>query len=309
MIHMEIGDIIKIDYECWIKDTNKLFTTTQKNIAEEHDIFDEKKTYEPEIVIVGAGRAIKGLEDSLKNAEVGKEYEIEVKPDEAFGKREPKLTELHKIHKLRRMKIEPYEGLEVEIEGRKGTIIRVTGSRVRIDFNNPLAGKTLKYKYSIIEKAENLEEKIQAIIDLEYRRGEEFEFDINEKEITLKLPLFCKTDKEWFNLKLKIVADLRKHLEFETITFLEEYVSKKPKEEIEVSEEEKNKEETEEETFKEESEDVIEELPDTSTDESVLKEDINESKDEKPEEINEEETKEVTNEEVEDEDKTKENMN
>ena len=230
---MENEDIIKVDYDCWIKDTNKLFTTTRKEVAKEHEIFDEKKTYEPEIVIVGAAKAIKGLDESFIKAEIGKDYEIEVNPEEAFGSRDPKLIELHKIHRLRKMKIEPYEGLEVELEGRKGTVIRVTGSRVRIDFNNPLAGKIIKYNYMIMEKAETIEQKISSIIDMDYRRGDEFEHEINDKDITLKLPLFCKTDMEWFNVKLKIVADLRKYLEFENISFIEDYASRKSKDDVE----------------------------------------------------------------------------
>jgi len=202
---MKKGDIIKVDYECWIKDTNKLFDTTIKELAEEHKILDDKKIYEPNIVIVGSGKVIKGLDDSFLNAEIDKEYEIELKPKDAFGERNPKLMELHKIHELRRKKIEPMEGMEVEFEGRKGTIIRVTGSRVRIDFNNPLAGKTVKYKYKIIEKAETDEEKISAILNMEYRGGEDFELQIKENELNIILPLFCKTDLEWFNVKLKII--------------------------------------------------------------------------------------------------------
>lgn len=60
-------------------------------------------------------------------------------------------------------KIEPKQGMVVDFGTMKGRIQSTTGGRVRVDFNNPLAGKTLKYDLEVVEKIESAEDKIRAI--------------------------------------------------------------------------------------------------------------------------------------------------
>lgn len=250
---MEKNDIVYIDYEVWIKEDSKLYDTTKEELAREHGIYEPSINYGPRAIILGKEQTFKVVEDSLMKAKVGEEYEVNIPPEDAFGKRDAKLVELLPISRIIRMGITPDVGKEVEINGKKGIVTFVTASRVRIDFNHPLAGKTLSYKYTVVKKAEKPEEKIRGIIDAYYGKGDEFEIK-NGKTLELKLPDICKYDHRWHEMKYLIISDLREIVSPETIIFIEEYKGKR-KEEPAKSEEEKK------EIEKEEKEDKGEEKP------------------------------------------------
>ena len=100
---MKKGDIIHIDYDAWIVEKNELFDTTKEALAKEKNIYNEKLIYKPLPIIVSAGNVVKGLDDNLLSAEVGKEYSVELKPIDGFGERNPKLVELHSIREILRL--------------------------------------------------------------------------------------------------------------------------------------------------------------------------------------------------------------
>ncbi len=77
----------------------------------------------------------------MLKAEVGKEYEVVIPPEKAAGPRDPKLVELHPVREFLKQDIEPRVGLEVTVKNRPAYITAVTAGRVRVDFNNRLAGK------------------------------------------------------------------------------------------------------------------------------------------------------------------------
>jgi len=223
---MEKNDIVYIDYEVWIKDESKLYDTTKEELAKEHEIYEASVSYGPRAMILGKAQTFQAVEDSLMKAKPGKEYEVEIAPEDAFGKRDAKLVELLPISRIIRLGITPDVGKEVEINGKKGIITFVTASRVRVDFNHPLAGKTLSYRYVVVRRAEKPEEKIRGIIDAYYGKGDEFEVK-KGKSLELKLPDICKYDHRWHEMKYLIISDLREILEPEKIVFIEEYKGKK----------------------------------------------------------------------------------
>jgi peptidylprolyl isomerase len=90
VLPMNEGDFIKLEFDAYAKETDQLVDTTHEEVAKEHDVFNERAKYAPISVIVGAGNVVKGLEESLKEAEEGKEMEVEVGEQDAFGERDPK---------------------------------------------------------------------------------------------------------------------------------------------------------------------------------------------------------------------------
>ena len=50
--------------------------------------------YGPIIVCLGEGQLLKGLEKELEGKEIGKEYTIELTPENALGKKDAKLIRL-----------------------------------------------------------------------------------------------------------------------------------------------------------------------------------------------------------------------
>ena len=50
---MKKGTIVHIDYDLYNADTELLLETTSEEVAKEHDIHDERRTYKPMITVIG----------------------------------------------------------------------------------------------------------------------------------------------------------------------------------------------------------------------------------------------------------------
>ena len=226
------GDIVWIDYEGWILNPNgtrTLFDTTRAEAAKKADRFDEKKVYQEFPIIVGHGRILPGLDEALLGAEIGKEATIRIPPEKGAGERDPKLVELHPLREFLKQEIHPDVGMEVSLGGRKGTITQVTGGRVRVDYNNPLAGRTIEYTFKVTKKAETVEEKLRAILEMDYGLADQFKIDVKKDVAEILIPDICKTDERWFVSKFRVVADIREVLGLPKVRFIEEYVKAPPR--------------------------------------------------------------------------------
>lgn len=240
---IKAGDVVLVEYDGWIHDSNELFDTTSEALAKEKNIFNEKMTYGPQPLIVGKARLFPGLDESMLKAEVGKEFEVIIPPEKAAGPRDPKLVELHPVREFLKQEIEPRVGLEVTVKNRPATITAVTAGRVRLDFNNRLAGKTLRYKYKITEKPTKPNEIVRLILKMSYGTSDGFEVEHHGKDFKLKLPDQCKYDQKWLLAKYRVVTDLREVLGAETVSFIEEYAKPVEKKQPEEKKEEKKPEE------------------------------------------------------------------
>jgi FKBP-type peptidyl-prolyl cis-trans isomerase 2 len=249
---VEKGDIVWIDYDAWTVNPNgtqTLFDTTHDEVAKKEGKFDEKKVYIEVPVVVGRGRLFEGLEAGLVGMKLGETKEVILPAEKGAGARDPRLVELRTEREFLRQEIDPEVGMEVHIGGKHGIVTAVSAGRVRVDFNNPLAGKTLKYVVKATRKAETSEERVRAIIDMDYGLAEQFKIHLKDTDAEIQLPDVCKTDEKWFVSKFRVVADLRELSELKTIRFVEEYLRKEPQPEpkpeakgAEASAEEKAKE-------------------------------------------------------------------
>lgn len=229
---MKKDSIVWLDYDAWIVETNELFDTTNEELAKSEDIYSENVKYKPQPLIVGAKTVVKGLDDALLNAEPDKEYELEISPEDAYGKRDPKLVELHtkreimRLPEFRKGDKDPYVGMQISLKGKMGTITAITAGRVRVDFNNKLAGRTLKYKYKITSSAEKIDEKIMSIIEIHYGSTDDFTFNQHDDFTEIIIPDVCKFDQRWYLVKHRIATDLQKYADITVVRFTEEYKKK-----------------------------------------------------------------------------------
>src|SRR5213596_2621218 len=210
-------------------ETLTLFDTTHDEVAKKEGKFDEKKVYIEVPVVIGRGRLFEGLEAALVGAKVGETIEVLILPEKGAGVRDPRLVELRTEREFLRQEISPEVGLEVSISGKHGVVTAVSAGRVRVDFNNPLAGKTLKYVVKATRKAQTPEERVRAVIDMDYGLADQFKIDLKGGSAEIHLPDVCKTDEKWFVSKFRVVADLRELSELKTIRFVEEYEKKEGK--------------------------------------------------------------------------------
>jgi len=229
---IEKGDIVWIEYDAWTVNPNgasTLFDTTHDGVAKKEGKFDEKKVYIEAPVVIGRGRLFEGLEAALVGGKVGETIEVLIPPEKGAGVRDPRLVELRTEREFLRQEISPEVGLEVSIRGKHGVVTAVSAGRVRVDFNNPLAGKTLKYVVKATRKAQTPEERVRAVIDMDYGLADQFKIDLKGGSAEIHLPDVCKTDEKWFVSKFRVVADLRELSELKTIRFVEEYEKKAAK--------------------------------------------------------------------------------
>ncbi len=229
---IEKGDIVWIEYDAWTVNPNgtlTLFDTTHDEVAKKEGKFDEKKVYIEVPVVIGRGRLFEGLEAALVGGKVGETIEVLIPPEKGAGVRDPRLVELRTEREFLRQEISPEVGLEVSISGKHGVVTAVSAGRVRVDFNNPLAGKTLKYVVKATRKAKTPEDRMRAIIDMDYGLADQFKIDLKGGSAEIHLPDVCKTDEKWFVSKFRVVADLRELSDLKTIRFVEEYEKKEAK--------------------------------------------------------------------------------
>lgn len=186
-MNVKKNDFIEISYTGIIKDENKVFDTTDEKVAKENNLSDSNIAYKPLVVVVGKSNVIAGLDKALDGKEVGKEYEIEVRAEDAFGKKDPKLFQLINTRKFREQKINPMPGLGVHVDNFFGIIKTVTGGRTLVDFNHPLAGKDLIYRFKINRTIEDDEEKAKALLGLILHK--EVGLELKENNLVIHIAL------------------------------------------------------------------------------------------------------------------------
>ncbi|MEM5797071.1 MAG: FKBP-type peptidyl-prolyl cis-trans isomerase [Candidatus Aenigmatarchaeota archaeon] len=188
---MKEGDFVNIELTGRIKDTGEVFDTTSEEMAKLAGIYDEKTNYGPIPIIVGAHQLIPGLEDEIKEMNVGEKKKVELTPDKAFGERNPKLIKVLSMSIFKESQTEPSPGKIVNFNGVQGRILSVDGGRVIVDFNHPLASKTIEYDVEIKEEINEINEKIKSTV--RYFTGikkDDSQVTVNGSETTINVPKF-----------------------------------------------------------------------------------------------------------------------
>lgn len=159
---MNKGDFVEIEFSGTLQD-GQLFDTTHKHDAEKAGIKIGKPG--PVLVIVGSPMVVPGVTEQLLQMRVGEEREFDVEPPKAFGPRMPMAVKTFSLAKFMEQKIMPTPGEVLEIDGARVKILSVSGGRVRVDFNHPLAGKVLHYKLKVVKQVEGTLPKAKALLD------------------------------------------------------------------------------------------------------------------------------------------------
>ena len=213
---MNSGDFVYIEYTARISDTGEIFDTTKKEVAKEAGIFDEKIKYGPLPLIIDAGFTIPGLNEALKEMQVGEKRKVLIQPEKAFGERNEDLVRLIPESKFIEQGVDVIPGSYVMINNLRGKIVSVDGGRVKVDFNHPLAGKTLEYEVEIVKKIEDKIEKIKAVIDF-FTSIEDANVEIKDKEVEIELRFGVEG-----RVKAAIASQIMKWIEgIEAVKFFE----------------------------------------------------------------------------------------
>lgn len=136
------------------------------NIEEDLRTLSPKAKVQKTIVVIGEGAVVYGLDKALEGKEIGKEYEVEINSKEGFGERNKQLIKIIPLKLFREKNANPVPGMTFTFDNALAKVIAVSGARVIVDFNNPLSGKKIKYKFSIVRKVEDEKEKIDAFFEI-----------------------------------------------------------------------------------------------------------------------------------------------
>jgi len=244
-VAIEKGDFIRITYTGRFED-GQVFDTTSEELAKENGIFNPRGMYGGDVVIVGSGHTIKGLDEDFIGKEVGYTGSLEIPPEKAFGVHNPALVESVSVTKIAAQlkDTRPYPGMEVEVDGKKGVVQKIIGRRLRVDFNHALSGRTVTYEYTIEKKLDEPEEKAKGLLAL-YTGASNLAIEITPELVRVIIPIEFSFNQRWLISKGRIAHELIENLGIPNLEFVEKYpyVQKNPEAEAEEPEEEGESEE------------------------------------------------------------------
>ncbi|UJG42791.1 MAG: peptidylprolyl isomerase [Candidatus Heimdallarchaeum endolithica] len=162
---IEKGTMLKLNYIGKRKSDSYVFDTTLEDVAKKEGIYDEKVIYKPCLVVIGKHWLPIGLEEQLIGLKEGDKKTIEVEAKQAFGLHDRSKIRLIQRREFQKLDIKPKAGMEVEITGQKGRIMKVDSSRVKVDFNHPLAGEDVIYEVEIVKIITDVKEQFVALLE------------------------------------------------------------------------------------------------------------------------------------------------
>jgi len=124
----------------------------------------------------GANNLIEGLEEALEGKQEGDNFAISIKPEKGYGSYDEEDVDTVPIDEFG-MDVSDLEvGEEIELWNEEdqqlfeAVVTEITDKHIKLDFNHPLAGKTLHYELQVIEVRNATEEEIdmgvpQSIMD------------------------------------------------------------------------------------------------------------------------------------------------
>ncbi len=202
-------DFIEIEFTGRVKDGEVFDSNVKEEVEKLHKGHDHEIEAKPFIFCLGEGMFLKGVDDFLIGKEIGK-YKIELSPEKAFGVRLPQLVQMIPMKLFASQNLNVFPGAVFNFDGRMARVLTVSGGRVMVDFNNPLAGKNVVYDINVLRKVENLNEKIKSFINFLFRRDLKFSVKDNkiivevEKNMFQFAEMFKEKFKDVFNMKLEI---------------------------------------------------------------------------------------------------------
>lgn len=228
------GDLVRLEYDLWAEGGGRtdLIDTTHQEVAQEAKVQETTgQVWGPRPHQIGGDYFPTGVENALVGVAVGEEMEKEFPPADAFGERDPKLIELFSMHEIERLPEMRREdahldlGTVLTIEGRRGRVVTLTQARVRVDFNPPFAGKKVRGKFKVIERVTDAVDQVKAIVELQYGRSAEFQVELHDKVVTLKVPERSKFDISWMAAKPRVIDRIRTQVHPHSVRIVEEYVT------------------------------------------------------------------------------------
>ena len=115
----------------------------------------------------GADNLILGLEEALKGKKIGDTFAITISPDKGYGEYDDDEVDAIPLEEFALDTSDLQVGEEIELWNEEdddifeATILEITDTYIKLDFNHPLAGKTLHYDVQVVDVYEATPEEIE----------------------------------------------------------------------------------------------------------------------------------------------------
>ena len=217
-----------IEMELILKDANtkEILDTTNKDVAKENDL-NLKKEYKPLSYVFGTGELLKGVEENIKDLEIGKTKTFTLKKDDAFKDKDPSKVELISLNEFKKEQVKPAIGLFVNVGNRSGKIVSISGGRVKVDFNPIFAGRDLEYTITLNKIVSKDSEKLPLLLEkaFYFMPKDKLKLNVHEKELELEMPLGIPQEIDYFKqLFTKMIFETTN---FEKLKFTQVFNKKK----------------------------------------------------------------------------------
>ncbi len=229
---LDKGSFVLVNYTVKIKDTNQIIESTIEEEAKKGNIYDPQRVYEPKLLCIGENWILKEVDDALLNANVNDTLVIEAPPAKAFGEWDPKKVKMIPLRRLGDKADEVKVGDSIEIDNKIGVVRFIGSGRIQVDFNHKLAGKTLEYSVSILQKLEEENDKITALIRRRIPiKKEQLKFVKENDRLDIEIPQEYLFQEGLQIIKRAIANDILKYItSINTIRFIERFEREKKEE-------------------------------------------------------------------------------
>jgi FKBP-type peptidyl-prolyl cis-trans isomerase SlyD len=132
---------------------------------EDGSIADSSEGQEPLNFLFGYDNIIPGLEDALEGLQKGDKKTVVVAPDEAYGEfQKEAFQEVSRADFPEDVELEV--GMQLALVDEEGyhvpaLIDKISDDTITMNFNHPLAGRTLKFEVEVIDVREATEEELE----------------------------------------------------------------------------------------------------------------------------------------------------
>jgi FKBP-type peptidyl-prolyl cis-trans isomerase SlyD len=149
MLKVQDGHIVSMDYTLHV----------------DGEVLDTSAGHEPLEFLQGAGNIIPGLEESLYGMAIGENKKVAIAPEDGYGELDSEaFMDVPKDEFPAEIPLE--KGIEIQLTDQEGSpmyarIDSFNDEAVKLDFNHPLAGKTLNFDVTIVALRMATEEEIE----------------------------------------------------------------------------------------------------------------------------------------------------
>lgn len=134
-------------------DEGEVFDTTDVDVALEEGIYHDHRDYKPLEFRIGEGKVVEGLDEAVREMEVGEERTVQIEPERAFGTHEEERVvefDRQELEARSDATAEPGELVRAE-NGETGWIDEMDDEVVTVDFNHELAGTAVEFEVKLLD--------------------------------------------------------------------------------------------------------------------------------------------------------------